>query len=58
MPGETEGGSAGAQPPEGYPGQAHQTMRGRGEECTPRPPIPPSDERPGMPQKLTPEGRL
>jgi len=55
-PRETEMGSAGEQPVEGYRGQAHQTMRGRGVQLASRPPRKTSsDDRPAMPQKTHPE---
>jgi len=54
-PGETEMGSAGEQPIKGYPGQAHQTMSGRGVTRGASPTNPSSDDRPVMPQKTHPE---
>lgn len=36
---ETEAGSAGEQPAEGYHGQAHQTMRGRDVQLASRPTV-------------------
>ena len=50
-PGKTEMGSAGEQPIKGYPGQAHQTMSGRGVTYGAPPTIHSSDDRPVMPQK-------
>ena len=54
-PGETEMGSAGEQPIKGYPGQAHQTMSGRGVTRGASPTNPSSEDRPVMPQKTHPE---
>jgi hypothetical protein len=51
LPRETETGSAGEQPAEGYRGQAHQTMRGRGATHGSSPVIHSSDDRPVMPSK-------
>ena len=48
-PGETEMGSAGEQPIKGYPGQAHQTMSGRGVRRGASPTNPSSEDRPVMP---------
>ena len=51
LPGKTEAGPAGEQPAEGYPGQAHQTMRRWGVTMAPRLLDSSSDDRPDMPQK-------
>lgn len=55
LPGKTEMGSAGGQPIEGYLGQAHQTMSGRGVIGGASPIHTSSDDRPAMPQKMHPE---
>ena len=57
LPGETEGGTAGEQPSEGYLGQAHQTMSGRGVIYGVSPCILSSDDRPVMPQKTREDER-